>query len=128
MVLCKEQHKTKTIHRLLAEAFIPNPDNKPCVNHINGIKTDNRIENLEWCTYSENTRHAIDIIHTNKGPIGNKNHCKQILQYDKEHNFLKQWDSLTEASRFYGITIESISHCLKNKTKTAAGYIWRYGG
>ena len=51
-------HKFRTFHRMIAESLIPNPDNLPCINHKNGIKTDNRVENLEWCSYSDNTRHA----------------------------------------------------------------------
>lgn len=67
-----------SIHRLIALAFIPNPENKPCINHLNGIKTDNRIENLEWCTYSENCNHAIknELYNTPKG----EQHCFSKLK------------------------------------------------
>ena len=76
--------KTYNLHRVIAETFIENPNNYPCVNHKNEDKLDNRVENLEWCTYSYN------IIYS-KG--------KAIKQYDKQGNLIKKWDSINEAKK-----------------------------
>lgn len=106
------------VHRLIAEAFLPNP-NPNCytqVNHINEIKSDNRIENLEWCTAKYNMSY------------GNrtKNIKKQVNQYDLQGNFIKTWDSITLVQETLKIDGSSISKCCKNKIKQAKGFKWKY--
>ena len=105
------------IHRLVAAAFIPNPKNKPCVNHKNGIKTDNRVENLEWCTYLENNRHAHKI-----GLVPKRN----VYQFDKTGKHIKSFKGITEASRETNIDRASINNCILGNRPSAGGFLWSY--
>lgn len=116
-----------TIHRIMAEAFIPNPENKPCINHKNSIRNDNRIENLEWCTHSENNIHAYK--------FGNnkitKNHLSQktkkpVLQYDLSGNFIREFNSARTVEKLCNINHSNIRKCCIGKAKKANGFIWKY--
>lgn len=109
------------IHRLVAEAFIPNIENKPFINHINGNKKDNAVINLEWCTASENIRHRVDIlgIKTQRG-AKNKNSKPVIAIYPSGKSEI--FPGRREASRALGIGQGNIVAVLRGAQKTAHGF------
>lgn len=108
------------IHRVVAETFIKNPENKPQVNHKNGNKKDNTVKNLEWVTAQENTLHSL-----NNG-LRKPQKTKRIIQLDKENKVIKIWNSAREAGNQLNINHTHIYECCRGQLKTASGYIWRY--
>lgn len=114
--------KTFTVHRLVAEAFIPNLENKSQVNHIDGNKENNCVDNLEWVTSSENNKHAF-ITGLNK-----PHNMRKVNQYDLQGNFIKQWNSITDFLKENSLNLKNsnITTCCKGKRKNAYGYKWKY--
>lgn len=124
--------KSISVHRLVAISFIPNPKFKAQVNHINGIKDDNRVVNLEWVTDSENLLHAFRIL-KRKGPqswlgkLGKDHHSsKAVEKYGLDNILMSEYGSINEASRMTGIKSSHISRCCRHERKTSGGFIWKY--
>ena len=106
---------TKRVHVLVAEHFIPNPNNLPVVNHCDGNKQNPHYTNLEWCTYAENTQHAHDT------GLQRVTSNKVVVRGDGV-----EYSSLTEAAKVNGITKSAISKVVQGHRKTAKGYTWQF--
>lgn len=116
----KNENETKNIgiHRLVALLFIPNPNNYNIVNHRDGDKSNNKFNNLEWCSRSQNTKHAYD-----NDLISGK---RKIYQLDVNNKIIKEWDTIKDAYETLGLSRTAINSVLSGKNKTSGGYYWCY--
>ena len=112
--------KSYKVHRLVATTFLENPDNLPCVNHKDEDKTNNKVDNLEWCTYAYNNNYG-----TRNKRIS-QNEGRAIIRYDLNGNEIKRWSSIVKAARYYGVERTTICGCCAGRQHTSCGYIWRY--
>ena len=114
------RQKRMRVHRMVALAFIDNPDNKPYVNHINGNRSDNNVENLEWVTPSENTQHAVDT------GLFKSSRARAVVQYNLNGEQMATFESASEAARQTGGSQSKITMCCRRQRDSANDYQWRY--
>ncbi len=115
-------------HRVIAETFLPNPDNKPCVNHKDGNKQNNHVDNLEWCTQQENIKHAYETGLSTHRPRNWDVLSRAVDQLDLDGNYIRTFPSIIEAKRQLNLSGSGINNVCKGKKNynTAGGFKWRY--
>lgn len=114
--ISKKGYKCR-VHRLVAEAFNKNEHGYNVVNHIDGNKLNNNSNNLEYCSVSDNVKHAYDI---------GLRKTKSIIQFDKQNNIIKKWFNATDIEKTLNIWHSNVIKCCLGKRKTAGGYVWKY--
>jgi len=132
--MCYTADKLYLLHRIVATAFCDNPDpvTKKFVNHKDGNKLNNHATNLEWVTKSENELHSVRVL-GNKRNIeglranwGNPQHCKAVLVYDLNMNFIAEFKSTKLAAEYLNVVASSVNNCAKGRSKTSANHIIKY--
>lgn len=127
-----DRGKRFLVHRLVAMAFIPNPENKRTVNHKDGVGINNHVSNLEWATDSENNQHAYDVlgrksVSGSQGKFNQDHHrSKEVYQFNTDGELITIWPSTMEIQRSLGIGNTSISKACRGEYKQVGGYIWKY--
>ena len=129
VTLCKDKHpKSYAVHRLVAQAFIPNPNNYPCVNHKDEDKLNNKVSNLEWCTSEYNANYGTRNERMKETLRSRERNCKAIIAIRVDDGGTEYYRSAREAERVLGYPHTGISNMLKGRAKTAFGRIWKYAG
>ena len=117
----ENKSKIKLVHRLVADAFLPNPNNYPEVNHRDEVRHNNKVDNLEWCTKKYNIHYGNAI-----QKIKDSRKVRPVNQYGLDGTFIKRWDNILDAGKGMGVNHSSIIRVCKGKQHTCKGFKWEY--